>query len=66
MFAVIYSTSPPLSESVSTSENMQNTMQTVLDNENIQFQLYGNKCRFRSGGSERAGGKFKHKETIEL
>lgn len=39
-------------------------LQTVLDVPNIQFQLYGNQFRFRS--AERAGRKFKHKETIEL
>ena len=37
---------------------------TVLDNPHIEFELYGNQFRFRS--SDRAGRKFKHKETIEL
>ncbi|KDR72179.1 hypothetical protein GALMADRAFT_213246 [Galerina marginata CBS 339.88] len=38
--------------------------QTVLDAPHIQFELYGNQFRFRA--AERAGRKFKHKETIEL
>jgi len=37
---------------------------TVLDRPHIEFELYGNQFRFRS--AERAGRKFKHKETIEL
>ena len=38
--------------------------QTVLDGPHIEFELYGNQFRFRS--AERAGRKFKPKETIEL
>jgi ribonuclease P protein subunit POP4 len=38
--------------------------QTVLDVPHLMFELYGNQFRFRS--SERAGRKFKHKESIEL
>ncbi|KJA20518.1 hypothetical protein HYPSUDRAFT_55982 [Hypholoma sublateritium FD-334 SS-4] len=37
---------------------------TVLDQPHIEFELYGNQFRFRS--ADRAGRKFKHKETIEL
>ena len=37
---------------------------TVLDEPHIEFELYGNQFCFRSG--ERAGRKFKPKETIEL
>ncbi|KAF8622556.1 hypothetical protein AX15_006907 [Amanita polypyramis BW_CC] len=37
---------------------------TVLDVPHIEFKLYGNQFRFRS--ADRAGRKFKHKETIEL
>ncbi len=37
---------------------------TVLDRPHIEFELYGNQFRFRS--ADRAGRKFKHKETIEL
>lgn len=37
---------------------------TVLDLPHFQFELHGNQFRFRS--AERAGRKFKHKETIEL
>ncbi|KXN80585.1 Ribonuclease P protein subunit p29, partial [Leucoagaricus sp. SymC.cos] len=37
---------------------------TVLDRPHFEFELYGNQFRFRS--AERAGRKFKHKETIEL
>ena len=73
MFAVpLYSTCSQPSEPFSTTSSpasgnlssQQNTIQTVLDSENIQFQLYGNQFKFRS--AERAGRKFKHKETIEL
>ncbi|KAF8153310.1 RNase P/MRP p29 subunit [Crassisporium funariophilum] len=44
--------------------NDSTTRQTVLDSPHIEFELYGNQFRFRS--AERAGRKFKHKETIEL
>ncbi|KAF5389354.1 hypothetical protein D9757_004384 [Collybiopsis confluens] len=37
---------------------------TVLDIPHLAFTLHGNQFRFRA--SERAGRKFKHKETIEL
>ncbi|XP_006458896.1 hypothetical protein AGABI2DRAFT_200755 [Agaricus bisporus var. bisporus H97] len=37
---------------------------TVLDKPHFEFDLYGNQFRFRS--ADRAGRKFKHKETIEL
>ncbi|KAG6813422.1 hypothetical protein H0H92_011119 [Tricholoma furcatifolium] len=37
---------------------------TVLELPHIEFELHGNQFRFRS--AERAGRKFKHKETIEL
>ncbi|RDB21834.1 Ribonuclease P protein subunit p29 [Hypsizygus marmoreus] len=37
---------------------------TVLQAPHIEFELHGNQFRFRS--AERAGRKFKHKETIEL
>ncbi|KAI0670474.1 RNase P/MRP p29 subunit [Trametes maxima] len=37
---------------------------TVLEIPHIEFELYGNHFCFRS--AERAGRKFKHKETIEL
>ncbi|KAG7447955.1 RNase P/MRP, p29 subunit [Guyanagaster necrorhizus] len=37
---------------------------TVLDRPHIEFELYGNQFRFRS--ADRAGRKFKHKETMEL
>lgn len=48
----------PLPDVAGTSET------TVLDKPHLEFQLYGNQFRFRS--AERAGRKFKHKETIEL
>ncbi|EAU85092.2 hypothetical protein CC1G_08065 [Coprinopsis cinerea okayama7 len=38
--------------------------QTVSSVPNLSFELYGNQFRFRS--TDRAGRKFKHKETIEL
>jgi ribonuclease P protein subunit POP4 len=37
---------------------------TVLDRPHLEFELYGNQFRFRS--ADRAGRKFKAKETIEL
>ncbi|KAH9991735.1 Rof/RNase P-like protein [Russula vinacea] len=37
---------------------------TVLDGPHIEFELYGNQFCFRA--ADRAGRKFKHKETIEL
>ncbi|KAH9972394.1 Rof/RNase P-like protein [Russula compacta] len=37
---------------------------TVLDGPHIEFELYGNQFCFRA--TDRAGRKFKHKETIEL
>ncbi|KAH9953436.1 hypothetical protein BGW80DRAFT_1410991 [Lactifluus volemus] len=38
--------------------------ETVLDGPHIEFELYGNQFCFRA--ADRAGRKFKHKETIEL
>ncbi|KAF8955707.1 Rof/RNase P-like protein [Flammula alnicola] len=49
--------------SVSTGSSPM-TQRTVLDGPHIEFELYGNQFRFRA--AERAGRKFKHKETIEL
>ena len=46
------------------TELVASLRKTVLDNPHIEFELYGNQFRFRS--SDRAGRKFKHKETIEL
>ncbi len=37
---------------------------TIFDMPHIEFELYGNHCCYRA--AERAGRKFKHKETIEL
>lgn len=37
---------------------------TVLEHPHLEFELHGNQFRFRS--ADRAGRKFKHKETIEL
>ena len=42
----------------------RNTYITVLDIPHMEFELYGNQFCFRA--TERAGRKFKHKETIEL
>ena len=46
------------------AEAVASLRKTVLDNPHIEFELHGNQFRFRS--SDRAGRKFKHKETIEL
>ena len=40
------------------------SQRTVLDGPHIEFELYGNQFCFRA--ADRAGRKFKHKETIEL
>lgn len=37
---------------------------TVLDGPHVEIELYGNQFCFRA--ADRAGRKFKHKETIEL
>ncbi|PPR00119.1 hypothetical protein CVT26_008899 [Gymnopilus dilepis] len=47
-----------------TKEVPPQVRKTVLDEPHIQFELYGNQFRFRA--ADRAGRKFKHKETIEL
>jgi ribonuclease P protein subunit POP4 len=44
-------------------DDMRET-RTVLDGPHIEFELYGNQFCFRA--ADRAGRKFKHKETIEL
>ncbi|KAF5368892.1 hypothetical protein D9758_002976 [Tetrapyrgos nigripes] len=44
--------------------NSESVKATVLDMPHLEFDLYGNQFRFRS--AERAGKKFKPKETIEL
>ncbi|KJA20510.1 hypothetical protein HYPSUDRAFT_142041 [Hypholoma sublateritium FD-334 SS-4] len=71
-FAVpLYSTLPP-SHNVNTPFSVKTPftapppppMSTVLDQPYIEFELYGNQFRFRA--ADRAGRKFKHKETIEL
>lgn len=64
----LYSTLPPSSSlsSASILDDGRSTDEptTVFDGPHIEFELYGNQFRFRSG--ERAGRKFKPKETIEL
>ncbi|KIM88016.1 hypothetical protein PILCRDRAFT_95683 [Piloderma croceum F 1598] len=71
-FAVpLYSTLPPPESATSSSATpliesdiSEASKTTVLDQPHIEFELYGNQFRFRS--TERAGRKFKSKETIEL
>ncbi|KDR72174.1 hypothetical protein GALMADRAFT_74026 [Galerina marginata CBS 339.88] len=55
---------PPTTTMEDGSSSQAQARQTVLDAPHIQFELYGNQFRFRA--AERAGRKFKHKETIEL
>ena len=56
---------PPFqADSPADTEAVAYLRKTVLDDPHIEFELYGNQFRFRS--SDRAGRKFKHKETIEL
>ncbi|KAH7884881.1 RNase P subunit p29-like protein [Phlebopus sp. FC_14] len=47
-----------------TTQKQQQDFSTVLDKPYIEFDLYGNQFCFRS--ADRAGRKFKAKETIEL
>ncbi|EEB91567.1 hypothetical protein MPER_10052, partial [Moniliophthora perniciosa FA553] len=66
-FAVpAYSTLPPshTSDSPFPMPAIDQARVTVLDSPYIEFELYGNQFRFRS--ADRAGRKFKPKETIEL
>ena len=59
-FAVpLYSTEPGGSGGSSAQR-----METVLDGPHIEIEVYGNQFCFRA--ADRAGRKFKHKETIEL
>ncbi|KAF8229235.1 RNase P subunit p29-like protein [Tricholoma matsutake] len=44
--------------------DLDNTKATVLQVPHMEFELYGNQFRFRA--ADRAGRKFKHKETAEL
>ncbi|TFY57749.1 hypothetical protein EVG20_g8421 [Dentipellis fragilis] len=59
----LYSTMLPPASTASSSSAAP-SKQTVLDIPHIEFELYGNQFQFRS--AERAGKKFKAKETIEL
>ncbi|KAI8998722.1 RNase P/MRP p29 subunit [Trametes punicea] len=61
VFAVPLYATPALPPSTSSSSPVP---RTVLDMPHIEFELYGNHFCFRA--AERAGRKFKHKETIEL
>ncbi|KAJ8082585.1 RNase P/RNase MRP complex subunit [Marasmius tenuissimus] len=64
-FAVpVYSTLPPAHTTETPFPVPDKPSQTVLDAPHLEFELYGNQFRFRS--ADRAGRKFKHKETIEL
>ncbi|KAH8977756.1 RNase P/MRP, p29 subunit [Lactarius akahatsu] len=47
-----------------TSRSRDERLTTVLDGAHVEFELYGNQFCFRA--TERAGRKFKHKESIEL
>ncbi|KAI0050488.1 RNase P/MRP, p29 subunit [Auriscalpium vulgare] len=56
-------TAPPAVGEAGPPEAPQSTP-TVLDDPHIEFELYGNQFQFRA--AERAGRKFKFKDTIEL
>ncbi|KAI0361994.1 RNase P/MRP p29 subunit [Trametes cingulata] len=60
VFAVPLYATPTLAVTPSSPQPLR----TVLDMPHIEFELYGNHFCFRA--AERAGRKFKHKETIEL
>ncbi|KZT68989.1 RNase P/MRP, p29 subunit [Daedalea quercina L-15889] len=47
-----------------TGSTLADLANTVVDSPHIEFELHGNQFCFRA--AERAGRKFKHKETIEL
>ncbi|ESK91883.1 ribonuclease p complex subunit [Moniliophthora roreri MCA 2997] len=67
VFAVpVYSTLPPshTSDSPFPVATIDQGKTTVLNSPYIEFELHGNQFRFRS--ADRAGRKFKPKETIEL
>lgn len=66
VFAVpLYAVSAPsASPSGSSAGADAGGAKTILDMPHIEFELYGNHFCFRA--AERAGRKFKHKETIEL
>ncbi|KAK0210871.1 RNase P subunit p29-like protein [Desarmillaria ectypa] len=61
LFSTLPSNYDPSALLIPSSEESKDT---VLDRPHIEFELYGNQFRFRS--ADRAGRKFKHKETIEL
>lgn len=64
-FAVpLYSTLPSTDHASDDASGEAAAKTTVLDKPHIEFDLHGNQFRFRS--ADRAGRKFKHKETIEL
>ncbi|KAL0581441.1 RNase P/RNase MRP complex subunit [Marasmius crinis-equi] len=60
----VYSTLPPTHAANNPLPLPDKNTKTVLDVPHLEFELYGNQFRFRS--ADRAGRKFKHKETIEL
>jgi len=63
VFAVpLYHTSIASSDQHSGTDGRPTT--TVLDGAHVEFELYGNQFCFRA--ADRAGRKFKHKESIEL
>jgi ribonuclease P protein subunit POP4 len=62
LYSVLSPTHTP--ESTSPSTRAFSDTRTVLEIPHLLFTLYGNQFRFRA--SERAGKKFKAKETIEL
>ncbi|KAG7095192.1 hypothetical protein E1B28_005969 [Marasmius oreades] len=65
VFAVpVYSTLPPTHKPNNAFPVPTITDTSVSDVPHMEFELYGNQFRFRS--ADRAGRKFKHKETIEL
>jgi ribonuclease P protein subunit POP4 len=67
LYSVLSPTNVPASASVSTilaEGSSAERQQTIDDIPHILFTLYGNQFRFRA--SERAGRKFKAKESIEL
>jgi len=64
LFSTVAAASPTAGRSETDDSGDLSQAGTVLDGPRAEIELYGNQFCFRS--ADRAGRKFKHKETIEL
>lgn len=64
LYSTLHPSLPPASGEGGMDVDEKSELKTVHDGPHIKFELYGNQFQFRA--SERAGRKFKHKETVEL